>query len=130
MTIDSDGGLLRFALRLDALACGVLAILALAGAAVLEGLLGTPASLVRPLGLVLLVFAGGVWLVAAQQPIRRWAAWAVVGLNALWVVDSVATVLLGWWALTTLGTLLVLAQAVATALVAELEFMGLRRASV
>ena len=129
MRRDPAFGLLRFALRLDAAACCVLAVLALAGAPVLEGVLGMPSSLLRPLGLALLLAGVGVWLVAAQAQVNRRAAWVVVGLNVVWAVQSVAGVVLGWWTLSTLGTLFVLAQAVGTGLVAELEVLGLRRAS-
>jgi hypothetical protein len=44
------------------------------------------------------------------------------------VVDSLATVAIGWLPLTALGTALVLAQAVAVGLFAQAQLVGLRRA--
>lgn len=123
-------GLLRLALKLDAVATGALAVLGLAAAPLLESLLGTPASLLYPIGLFLLVYAAAVGIIGTRPQISRSAAWSVVALNSLWVVASVATVLAGWLPLTTLGTATVLLQAVAVLAFADLQYLGLRRARV
>ena len=52
----------------------------------------------------------------------------VVAGNLVWVAASVLAAVAGWWSPTTLGTLLVVAQAAAVALFAELQLTGLRRA--
>lgn len=124
-------GLLRLALKLDALVSGtgaalILASMVVASQAVTE-LVGMPSGLLWGLGLFFAAYATGVWLVGAPSAINRTAAWTVVGLNLLWTVDSVALVVLGWLPLTTLGAALVVAQAVAVLLLAELEWLGLRR---
>jgi hypothetical protein len=49
--------------------------------------------------------------------------------NLLWVAASVAVAAAGWWTPTTLGTVVVLAQAAAVVLFAGLQLSGLRRAS-
>jgi hypothetical protein len=54
--------------------------------------------------------------------------WGIIALNILWVIDSVVLVAAGWFALTVLGTVFVLVQALAVAIFADLEFVGLRRA--
>jgi hypothetical protein len=120
--------LLRFALRLDALASGASAVLALAGSPWLTELLGTPATLLWPTGLFLLVWAAALWWVASRPAINAAAVWAIIALNLLWVIDSVVLVAAGWFALTVLGTVFVLVQALAVAVFADLEFVGLRRA--
>jgi hypothetical protein len=127
-TLDGDG-LLRVALRLDAGASGALGALLLALGPALADPLGLPTPLLRPTGLFLVVYAAGLWLAASRPIVSRTAAWAIVALNALWVLDSVATVASGWLALTALGTALVLAQAAAVALLADLQVLGLRRAA-
>ena len=121
-------GLLRLALKLDAVATGALAVLGLAAAPLLDSMLGTPSSLLLPVGLFLLVFAAAVWLIGTRPQFSRVAAWSVVALNLLWVIGSVATVATGWLPLTTLGTAFVLVQAVAVLVFADLQILGLRRA--
>lgn len=121
-------GWLRLALKLDAVATGALAVLGLAAAPLLDSMLGTPSSLLLPVGLFLLVFAAAVWLIGTRPQVSRVAAWSVVALNLLWVVGSVAAVVAGWLPLTTLGTAFVLVQAVAVLVFADLQILGLRRA--
>ena len=127
-TAADRNGLLRLALKLDAVATGALAVLGLAAASLLDGLLGTPASLLWPIGLALLVYAAAIWVIGTRPRISRPAAWSAVVLNLLWVAASVATVLAGWLPLTTLGTAFVLIQAVAVLVFADLQYLGLRRA--
>jgi hypothetical protein len=122
-----SAALLRLALRLDAVASAALGVLAVAAAPVLDDLLGIPAALLWPVGVFLLGYAGLVWAVAARVPISRRLAWAVVGVNLLWIVESVAAVALGWLSPTGWGTAVVLAQAAAVAVLADLQYTGLRR---
>ena len=123
---DRDG-LLRLALKLDAVASGALGLLAAAAAPVLDGLLGIPAALLLPLGLFLVAYAAAVWLTGARTPVSRAAVRGIIGLNALWTVGSLAIVAGGWPALTPLGVVFVVAQAGAVALFAALQLAGLRR---
>jgi len=55
---------------------------------------------------------------------------AVVACNAVWALDSVILLLTGWVQPTVLGEVIVLAQAVIVATLAELEFVGLRRSTL
>ena len=125
-------GLLRLALKLDAVVSGAAAGLILAGMAaagpVVAEMVGMPAGLLWGLGGFFAAYAAGVWAVGARATISRTAAWTVVGLNLLWVVESVALVALGWLPLTSVGVALVVAQAVAVLALAELQWLGLRRA--
>lgn len=120
-------GLLRLALKLDAVASGALGALLLVTATVLDDLLGIPLALLVPVGLFLLAYAAFVWIVGTRRRINRTAAWIVVALNLVWVADSVVVVLAGLFSLTGLGVAFVLAQAVAVLLFADLQFLGLRR---
>jgi hypothetical protein len=124
-----EGSLLRLALRLDAVASGALGVLLLAAGPLLDELLGTPLGVAWPVGLFLVAFAAALWVAASRSPVSGLAAWAVVVINLLWVVGSVATVAAGWLPLTALGVAFVLVQAAAVALFAGLELLGLRRAS-
>ena len=125
---DTRDGLLRFALKLDAVASGALGLLAAAAAPMLEGLLGVPTALLLPLGLALVAYAAAVWFTGSRPRVSRTAAWAIVGLNVLWTIDSLALALAGWLPLTGLGVAVMLGQAVAVGVFADLQFLGLRRA--
>ncbi len=114
-------GLVRLALAADAAACGAMGV-ALAGwSGALGTLFGLPAGLLLVVGIGLLPWAAWLGWLAAQAAPGRGAVRAVVVVNALWVADSVALVLLApmlGWAMTALGIAFVLAQAAACAGVA------------
>lgn len=118
---------LRYALLADAVASGATGLLMIAGAGLLEGLLGLPAALMREAGLVLVPYVAFVAWVGTREIITRGAVKAVIALNVLWVAASVLLLVSGWVAPTALGTAFVIAQAAAVALFAELQFIGLRR---
>lgn len=124
----SDDGLLRLALKLDAVASGALGLLSVGAAPVLEPLLGVPATFLLPLGLFLVAYAAGVWLTGTRSRVHRTAVRAIIVLNLLWSAESIALVAAGWLPLTTPGVAFVLAQAGAVTLFAHLQFLGLRRA--
>lgn len=119
--------LLRQALLADAVTSAACAALLIGGAGFLEGLLGLPAALLRGAGLVLLPFVALVAFLGTRERLPRMAVLAVIGLNALWAADSLLLLVSGWVAPTAAGTVFVIAQAVAVAMYAELQFMGLRR---
>lgn len=119
--------LLRTVLRLDAAASGALGIAAAAGAGALDTLLGLPADLLLGVGAFLVVYAAGLVVLAARRPIPRPAVWVVVLGNSAWVLASVGLAIGQWSALTALGAIVVLAQAAAVAVFADLQFTGLRR---
>lgn len=119
--------LLRYALLLDAVATGATGLLMAATASLLAPLLGLSENLVFYAGLLLVLFAGFVYITANGQPISRKAAMAIIVLNALWVIDSVVLLIGGWIEPTALGHAFVLGQAFAGGVFAELQFIGLRR---
>jgi hypothetical protein len=119
--------LLRAALTLDALSSAGMGLLLAAGSSALAPLLGIPSGQLRAAGLVLLPFAAAVAFVASRAQPPRLLVQAVIALNALWVVESIAVLLLGWVQPTGLGVAFVLAQAAVVAGLAEAEWIGLRR---
>ena len=118
---------LRNALLLDAAASGATAILLIAGAGLLDGLLGLPVALMREAGLILVPFVGFVAWIGTRESLARGAVTAIIAANIVWVVASICLLVGNWVAPTTLGYAFVLAQAGAVALFAELQYMGLRR---
>lgn len=69
-----------------------------------------------------------VFLVTRER-LSRTGVWAIIGVNALWVADSILLLLTGWVAPTGFGVAFIVMQAVAVALFAELQYMGLRRST-
>ena len=116
---------LRRLLLADAVASGATGLLVLT--APLSGLLGLPSGLLRGAGLILLPYAALVaWLALRRAEPPRWAAWSVVGVNAVWAADSLLLLLSGWVAPTALGLAFVLAQALVVAGFAVLQAMALQ----
>jgi hypothetical protein len=125
---DDRERLLRRSLQLDAAASGALGVLLAAGGAVLDGPLGIPAALLVPVGGFLVLYGAALWLLGIRPRLSRPAVKVVVAGNLVWVAASIVAAVAGWWSPTTLGTVLVIAQAAAVALFAELQVTGLRRA--
>jgi hypothetical protein len=122
--------ILRLALIADAIASGATGILMVVGASFLGGLLGLPVDLLRYAGLALLPFVAFVAFVGTRADISRPAVTAIVVINAVWVAGSVALLVSGAVSPTVLGYAFVLMQATAVAVLAELQWIGLRRETV
>ena len=118
---------LRRVVLADAATSGVTGLLMMLGAGFLAELLGMPAALLDYAGLVLLPFAALVAYLATRESLWRSAVWAVIACNALWAADSVLLLLTGWIEANKLGVAFVIAQALVVAVLAELEYVGLRR---
>ncbi|NUP66219.1 MAG: hypothetical protein HOV96_33390 [Nonomuraea sp.] len=118
---------LRLALAADAVVTGVNGLVYLALAAPASDLLGPGAGLLREIGLFLLVYGAAVGLLAARPAISPAAVKAVIALNVVWTLASVAAVVTGAAGLTTLGAIWAIAQALVVGLFAELQITGLRK---
>lgn len=118
---------LRFVIGADAVACGLVG----AGFAFDAGLLAEPLGLstafMQPVGLFLLVYAAGLVLLALRPTLPRAAVWALVAFNAIWAIESLAIMALGWVQPTPLGVAFIAVQAVAALIVADLQYIVLRR---
>jgi len=118
---------LRTVLRIDAVTCALSGLASLALASVLAAPLGLPVPLLQVSGVALLGFAGLIAFAASRVPATRWPVWLVIVGNAVWVLDSVLLLVSGSVQPTALGTAYVIAQALVVAVLAELEYTGLRR---
>lgn len=127
MALIQSSRFLRNALALDAAACAATGLLLSIGAGSLSGLLGFPVEFLRGAGLVLLPCAAALAFFAGRVRLPRLVVYAVIGINILWVADSVLILVAGWFTPSTLGIAFVLAQAAAVAIVTELEVIGLKR---
>lgn len=127
MTPNSRETFLRRVLLVDAASSALMAVALMAGADALAPILGLPKALLLGAAVAFVPFAALVLWIATRETLPRAGAWIVIGLNAAWAVDSVLLLFTDWVSPAALGTAFVLAQAAAVAVLAELEFVGLRR---
>jgi hypothetical protein len=125
MLTTSHPNFLRHVLWADAVASGATGLVMIAGAGVIESLLGLPGALAREAGIILVPFAALVAIVATRARISRAAVWTTIAANAAWTLVSFG-LLAGGVATTALGYAFVIAQALVVAILAELEYVGLR----
>lgn len=123
-------GLLRWALRTDAVASGAIGAAGVLLGTALADPLGVPVAVTLPVGVLLLAYAGFVWFTATPARVRVSMAWAVITINGLWVLLSGVYAVATWSDLTALGAGFVLAQAAAVLTMADLQYLGLRRVTV
>ncbi|GAA3443311.1 hypothetical protein [Planomonospora venezuelensis] len=119
--------LLTRALQADTVLTGGFAVILAAAATPLAGLLDLPEPLLRWAGIVLLPFTGYLAYLATRPAPPRRGVQAVIAVNVLWTVDSIALLFTGWVDPNPLGVAFVIAQALAVAGFAELHYTGLRR---
>jgi len=120
---------LRLILLADAAASGATAVLLVAGAGMLERLLGLPVALMREAGLLLIPYVVLVVFVASRPSVAVAAVNAIITINAVWTAASVLLLTSGWVAPTLLGVAFVLAQALAVGAFAVIQYVCLRQAS-
>ena len=118
---------LRRVLAADALASGSAGLLLAFGGAPLQTLTGLPTEMSQPIGAFLVGYAAIVAWIASRAVVRAALVWAVVVVNLLWAVESLAMLGAGLLALTPIGYSLILGQAAGVAAFAVLEMLGLRR---
>jgi hypothetical protein len=116
---------LRRVLWADAATCLATGLLLTLDATPLAALFGLPADLLTYAGLSLFPCAALMIWIATRESIWRLGAWTVILGNAAWVAGSVAVLVL--LSPTGLGYAFVIAQAVAVAVLAELEYAGVKK---
>jgi hypothetical protein len=112
---------LRRALLLDAGASGTMGLILAIAATSLQPVLGLPVLLMRTVGLFLIPFAALLAWIATRRVVSAGLVRVVVIGNALWVVASLLLLVIGAVSPTLLGTLFVLAQALAVTVFVYLE---------
>ena len=121
--------LLRRALLADAIFSGTAAVVLTLGAGALAPLLSLPDALLRETGLFLILYAALVgWLGMRPMMPKALVTLVIVG-NAVWTLASIALLFSGLVTPNLLGEVFVVAQAIATGVFAELQYVGLRRSS-
>src|SRR5689334_16242457 len=118
---------LRRALQADAIFSGISAVLLTLGAAMLALHMNLPEALLRETGLFLIAYAALVGWLGTRLSVPRALVLFVVAGNAAWTLASIALLFSGAVNPNLLGEIVVVAQAIATGVLAELQYIGLRR---
>ncbi|MDF2074804.1 hypothetical protein P2Q70_09490 [Pseudomonas mendocina] len=118
--------ILRNALLLDGLLSGVTGLLLVLAAGWLGAFLELPRLLLLVAGSAALPFAALLVWLSNRAEISRQAIWAVIAVNAVWVIDSLLLLVIGWVSPNLFGYAFVIAQALAIGLLAELQWFGLK----
>ncbi len=121
--------LLRRILVIDAVFSGVSALSLAAGASLVAPLLGLPDALLRESGLFLVVYAALVGWLSSRPALTAGAVWAVIVVNAVWVLASAALLVSQEVSPNWLGEAAVVLQAIVVGVIAELQYVGLRRSA-
>jgi hypothetical protein len=130
MTSIRASSLLRRVLVVDAVFSGASGVAMIAFAGAFASLLQLPVELISEAGIVLLPFAAFVGFVASRGAPARLAVWTIIAINIVWAVDSIVLLFSGWVAPNALGYAVVIAQAAGVLVLADLEYMGLKRSPV
>ena len=123
------GAFLRQVLKADALLSAATAAAMTLGASVMAPITGLPASLLVVVGLALIPWVAFLLWVATRHTVPVAAVWAVIVLNLVWVVDCVLVAFGVGFTPTTWGAAFAGANALGTLLLADLEYIGLRRSA-
>jgi hypothetical protein len=121
-------GLLRLALKLDAVVTAGVGAAYLALSGPLADLFGLPSGFLLAVGAFQVVYGLAVWAVGSRPTIDARVASAVVAGNAVWVAASILAVALGLHDPATAGSVWIAMQAATVALLADLQLLGIRRA--
>ena len=118
---------LRRALIADAIFSGVAALGFTFGAGAFAALFNLPEVFLREVGLFLIAYAAFVgWLGTRQAMTKALVLLVIVG-NTAWTLGSIALLFSSAAAPNALGIAMVVAQAIATGVFAELQYIGLRK---
>ena len=115
------------ALLADAIFSGVAAVALTLGAGVLAPFLNLPEALLRETGLFLIAYTALVGWLATRSTVAKALVLLVIVGNAAWTLGSIALLFSGAVSPNLLGQVFIVAQAIATGVFAELQYIGLRK---
>ena len=118
---------LRRAFLADAIASGAMAVLWTLDAGPLASLLDLPETLLRETGLFLIAYTALVGWLATRQSMPKLLVIIVIAGNAAWTVVSIGLLFSSALTPNLLGQVFIAAQALVPGVLAELQYIGLRR---
>jgi len=99
------------------------------GAAELAPLLNLPEQLLRETGLFLIAYTALVGWLATRQSMPKLLVIAVIAGNTAWTIASIALLFSSAMTPNLLGQIFIAGQAIVPGVLAELQYIGLRRSS-
>jgi hypothetical protein len=117
---------LRFAMRLDAVVSGLVGVVGVALAPRIAELSGTTATLEYSIGGFFIAYGVAVFALSRMADVRVPGILVTVG-NVVFTIGAVGVVLAGTWPLTTTGVVLTLGSGAFTLVMADLQYLGVRR---
>lgn len=117
---------LRFAMRLDAVVSGLVGVVGVALAPRIAEMSGTTAALEYSIGVFFIAYGVAVFALSRMAHVRTAGIAVTIG-NVVFTVGAVVIVLAGIWPLTTTGIVLTLGSGVFTLVMADLQYLGVRR---
>lgn len=118
---------LRRALIADAAFSGVAALGFTFGAGALASLFNLPEALLREVGLFLIAYAAFVGWLGTRSIMMKALVLIVILGNTAWTLGSIALLFSGSVSPNVAGVAMVVMQAIATGVFAELQYVGLRK---
>jgi hypothetical protein len=118
---------LRRALIADAIFSGVAALGFAFGAGAFASLFSLPEAFLRDVGLFLIAYAAFVGWLGTRRTMMRMLVLLVIAGNAAWTLGSMALLFSGSVSPNAFGMVMVVTQAIATGVFAELQYIGLRK---
>ena len=118
---------LRRAIQADAIFSGVSAVLLTFGAGDIAPLLNLPEALLRESGLFLIAYTALVGWLGTRQTMPKALVAIVIAGNAAWALASIALLFSDAVMPNLLGEAAVAMQAIVVGVLAELQYVGLRR---
>ncbi len=125
-TTTAKDGFLRFALRLDAVCSGLVGLAGLAIAPRLAAWSGTTPAFEYAFSAFLVAYGIVVYALSRRPAVRVPGIW-VIAANLAFTVGAVILVIADVMPLTTVGVVVTLASGVYTLVMADLQYVGLRR---
>jgi hypothetical protein len=120
---------LRQVLRVDAMLSGLTALALIADAAPLSTWTGLPPGALQAIGAALVPWTALLVWLASRAVVSSAAVGAVIALNFVWALDCALAAFGAFGAPAGVGVAVFAVQAFGTVVVAELEWLGLRRAA-
>jgi hypothetical protein len=118
---------LRRAIQADAIFSGISAVLLTFGAGEIAPLLNLPETLLRESGLFLIAYTALVGWLGTRQTMPKALVAIVIAGNAAWTLASIALLFSDAVMPNLLGEAAVAMQAIVVGVLAELQYIGLRR---
>lgn len=120
---------LRRAIQADAIFSGASAVILTIGGGEIAPLLNLPEALLRETGLFLIAYAALVGWLGTRPVMPKIVVAIVIAGNAAWALASIALLFSSAVAPNLLGEAAIAMQAIVVGVLAELQFVGLRRSS-